>query len=176
MDTYLPPSAEWYNYNTHLLEARSGSVQDVLTDLQQAIWMRAGSIVPLLAHNNELSLLRALEHGIKLDVFLTSEQTAEGTVVLDDGWSTKPDKSSFRFSFDGALKYTATPDSVYAPETCIVQVNFYGLVSFPQVQCAACTFNYNQLTQRLTVDLDLPLTLAGGEILTLGSLVSTIVF
>jgi alpha-glucosidase (family GH31 glycosyl hydrolase) len=133
VDSYLPPSAEWYNFNTHLLEVRSGSVQDVLTDLQQAIWIRAGSIVPLLAHNNELSLLRALEHGISLDVFLKSDLTAEGTVVLDDGWSTKPDKSTFNFSFDSALKYNVTPDSIYVPKTSIVQVNFYGIVSKPQV-------------------------------------------
>ncbi len=72
VDTFLPSSSEWYNYNTDMLESRSGAIHDSLSDLQQAIWIRAGSIVPILAHNNELSLLRALENDISLDVFLSS--------------------------------------------------------------------------------------------------------
>lgn len=64
VNSYLPQETEWYNYNTFKVEDRSGAITDQLSDLQQAIWIRGGSIVPILAHNNELSLLRALENDI----------------------------------------------------------------------------------------------------------------
>ncbi len=51
-------------------------------------FIKAGSILPLLNHNKELSLLAALENPLRLRVYLDEYGAATGTLVLDDGWST----------------------------------------------------------------------------------------
>jgi hypothetical protein len=38
-----------------------------------ALWVKAGSIIPILAHKKELSLLRAIVNPISLLIFSTTE-------------------------------------------------------------------------------------------------------
>lgn len=57
------------------------------------MWVKGGSIIPILNHLKELSLLRAIVNPIKLEVYADSSKTASGSLVLDDGWSTKLNKS-----------------------------------------------------------------------------------
>jgi len=69
------------------------------------VFYKAGSIFPILLHQNALSLLRAINNSISLEVYPTSTGVAEGSVVLDDGWSTSPNESryAFRYNSDGIL-------------------------------------------------------------------------
>jgi len=53
------------------------------------MWAKGGSIIPILNHQKELSLLRAIVNPIKLEVYTDSSKAASGSLVLDDGWSTK---------------------------------------------------------------------------------------
>jgi len=106
--TTLPDSADWYNINTRMVDTRTESFTDEYTDLGMAVWIMAGSIIPVLNHQNELSLLRAINNPIRLEIYLDEEGSAAGTLVLDDGWSTKLDHSSFtlNYSIDNVLSYT----------------------------------------------------------------------
>ena len=64
--TTLPDSADWYNINTRMVDTRTESFTDEYTDLGMAVWIKAGSIIPVLNHQNELSLLRAINNPIRL--------------------------------------------------------------------------------------------------------------
>lgn len=68
-----------------------------------AIWIRAGSIIPILNHNRELSLLRALENPIQLEIYTDKNGKGVGELVIDDGWSTKLDYSKFIFTYRAGL-------------------------------------------------------------------------
>lgn len=42
------------------------------------MWVKAGTILPILDHNRELSLLRAIRNPLALEIFVDDKQTAEG--------------------------------------------------------------------------------------------------
>lgn len=64
----LPNEVNWFNYNTKL--AASESIMDMkYSDLDLGMWVRGGSILPILLHENALSVLRAISKPIKLEVF-----------------------------------------------------------------------------------------------------------
>jgi alpha-glucosidase (family GH31 glycosyl hydrolase) len=48
------------------------------------IFVRGGTILPLLLHKNALSLQRAIHNDIKLEVYVRSGK-ASGMVYMDDG-------------------------------------------------------------------------------------------
>ena len=70
-----------------------------LTDLDLGLYIRGGSIVPVLNHTRQLSLLRAIDDPISLHVFLDSTSSASGKLVLDDGLTTKDDKLVIDYSY-----------------------------------------------------------------------------
>ena len=74
-----------------------------MTDLELGLYVRGGSIVPILEHKRELSLLRAIDNPISLQVYLDESSSASGKLMLDDGLTTKPDKlvSIFKYSETG---------------------------------------------------------------------------
>ena len=49
--------------------------------------MKGGSILPILAHKRELSLLNAIKNNIRLDIYPDSHNYADGVLYLDDGES-----------------------------------------------------------------------------------------
>jgi alpha 1,3-glucosidase len=71
--TKLPSSAKWYNLQTCLLETES-EVTYTYGDLDIPLWARAGSILPLLNHSRQLSLLRAINDPLQLAVFPDQQQ------------------------------------------------------------------------------------------------------
>lgn len=75
-----------------MLENRISPIIQNLTDSELGVWIKAGTIIPVLLHGNELSLLRAFNNSIKLEVYLDSQSQASGKLVLDDGWSTKDER------------------------------------------------------------------------------------
>lgn len=131
--TILPNSANWYNINSRRLDTRTESFTDEYTDIGMAVWIKAGSVIPALNHQNELSLLRAIVNPIRLDIYLDIDGSAEGTLVLDDGWSTKSDESSFTFNYslDNILSYTTRQTSTYVTEKLINEILVYGFDSEP---------------------------------------------
>jgi len=50
VNTYLPSSAVWYNYLTKSVDTRSGQFTAQYTDTEIPMWVKAGSIIPLLDH------------------------------------------------------------------------------------------------------------------------------
>lgn len=61
--TVLPVSSGWYNLLTERLETES-TVTATYTDDQIPMWVKAGAIIPMLNHNRQLSLLRAIQDPI----------------------------------------------------------------------------------------------------------------
>jgi len=94
----LPDEANWFNYNTKLAASQSIMAMQY-SDLEIGMWVKGGSILPILLHDNALSVLRAIDKPIKLEVFPNKDSLAIGYLVLDDGWSTKPNKSILNYLY-----------------------------------------------------------------------------
>jgi alpha-glucosidase (family GH31 glycosyl hydrolase) len=59
VDLYLPSGASWYNYFTKLIETTSGSFEERYLSIKElAVYVRAGSIIPIKLHYKKLALLR----------------------------------------------------------------------------------------------------------------------
>ena len=59
---------------------------EILPENCCGLYVRAGSIIPIKLHDGALSLLRAQDKPIRLDIYLEQAmQTAEGYLYLDDG-------------------------------------------------------------------------------------------
>jgi alpha-glucosidase (family GH31 glycosyl hydrolase) len=97
------------------------------------MWVKAGSIIPILEHNRELSLLRALDNPIALEVYADENQSACGRLVLDDGWSTKDEKSTHEFCLtgEGVLFHKSTVASNYKHAQYFDKVVMYGITREP---------------------------------------------
>ena len=118
VSTALPPTESWYNYNTEMLETRSGTISETYPVMDIPMWVRAGSILPILNHSRQLSLLRNIDSPICLQVFTNSSSSAQGTLVLDDGQTLNETLTEFKFtlySFGTLTYYTETPTSYYSP-------------------------------------------------------------
>ena len=77
--------ASWYNWYSKLAQGGS-SGQQILSDEQQGIWVKGGSIIPILQHSTEMSLLQAIDNPITLDIYLDKTNgDASGYIYMDDG-------------------------------------------------------------------------------------------
>jgi|Transcript_6459 alpha-glucosidase (family GH31 glycosyl hydrolase) len=91
--TYLLPSGEkWYNYYTKAQEAASSPTQDmwvskVLPDLEQAVFVKGGAVLPILQHEDCTALTKCVNNGIRMEVYLDHEGEASGSFYTDDGVS-----------------------------------------------------------------------------------------
>ena len=56
-----------------------------LPDLEQAVFVRGGTILPILLHDNCVSLLSCMSNEVRFEVYLDSNKKASGTLYLDDG-------------------------------------------------------------------------------------------
>lgn len=133
VSTVLPTSVTWYNLITKLVETET-QIDKNYTNDQIPCWVKAGSIIPILNHQRELSLLRALVNPLSLQIYLNpASMDATGRLFLDDGQSTSPLKSSFTFTFDeqGNLTFTADKGSDYHPSSSIDLITIYGVKSEP---------------------------------------------
>jgi len=50
-----------------------------------ALYVKSGSIVPILLHQKELALMRCIWSPIELQIFLDNYGSAYGEIVIDDG-------------------------------------------------------------------------------------------
>lgn len=86
----LPQGATWYNYFTKESEPSTPegkSVSRALNDLEQAVFVRGGSILPIKEHKDCMALLPCMLHNIWLEVYPDTENKATGSLYLDDGYS-----------------------------------------------------------------------------------------
>jgi len=173
---YLPYEAEWYNLNTKLLWTECSPFIGVWPVMEMPVFYRAGSIIPILLHENSLSLLRAINNNIELEVFPTRSDNAEGKLVLDDGWSTKTDESRYVFKYEleaeeyGSktyLKMQVVGDLAYTSGKLISSVSIYGVKSAPFYVFSFKTmsevdFTYDSKTESIKVpNLNIPLDQKG---------------
>ena len=93
------------------------------------VFYRAGSIIPILLHENALSLLRAINNNIALEVYTTTYGVAEGNLVLDDGWSTKTEESIYKFAMteSGFLSVYGYLVQDYISGKKVTEVTIYGM-------------------------------------------------
>ena len=81
-----------------------------------------------MSHKRELSLLRALVNPISLEIYINRNGTAIGELILDDGWSTKPDYSKFIFTYArGVLSYKSSVSSSFITDKVINEIKVYGV-------------------------------------------------
>lgn len=83
----LPASNKWYNYYSKM-EAKSGETMTVnMPDLEQAVFIKGGSVMPTLLHDNCMAISTCIFDKIRLDVYLDADQKATGKLYTDDGKS-----------------------------------------------------------------------------------------
>ena len=79
MTFILPEGAKWYNYYNKKVETVLGtSVTRSLPDLEQAVFIKGGSIIPTLLHDDCMAISTCIEKKIRLDVYLDSSNKAKG--------------------------------------------------------------------------------------------------
>ena len=105
----LPQGQLWFNYYTKAKEVSTPEgqwVETALSDLEQAVFVRAGSILPILLHDDCESLIPCMRNDIRLEVYPDSIYgAASGSLYLDDGASyefTDRDNKSARLNINFA--------------------------------------------------------------------------
>ena len=85
----LPTSDIWYNYYSKKLEstAKDAWTYTNLPDLEQAVFIKGGSVLPILGHEGCMALTKCINNTISLEVYLDSEGKATGEIYTDDGVS-----------------------------------------------------------------------------------------
>ena len=82
----LPDGDIWYNNYSKAQISETGEWKSVtLPDLDQAVFIRGGSIIPILLHEDCMSLLPCIKNPIRLEVYLDENDQAGGTLYIDDG-------------------------------------------------------------------------------------------
>ena len=75
----------------------------LLENLEVALYVKSGSVIPVKLHNRAQSILRTIRAPIRLDIYLSGDgEQAEGLLYLDDG-------ESFRYQTNkekALIKYT----------------------------------------------------------------------
>jgi alpha 1,3-glucosidase len=84
---YILPNDElWYNFYTKTQATETGVEVTVdITDLEQAVFVRGGSVLPILLHEDCMALLPCIKNPIRLEVYLNENDSAGGALYLDDG-------------------------------------------------------------------------------------------
>jgi len=92
VEVYLPVDVNWYFYWSGQPVAGQSTIQTVpIAQNEQGVWIREGSIIPLLNfEQGRMSLLEAINDPVNLLVYPTVESqfnlgTASGDLYLDDG-------------------------------------------------------------------------------------------
>lgn len=140
VDYTLPKDSTWYNYYSKKTEAgTSASVTRNVPDLEQVVYVKGGSVLPILLHDNCFALSKCLTNKLRLEVYLDSDSKATGSLYADDGVSFEHETDEAfalaTFSWDGtgfnsvrssdATKYT------YPASQTIDQIAVYGLTDAP---------------------------------------------
>lgn len=143
---YLPSSEVWYNYQTKIEEAVVGEWQSrTLSDLQQGLFVRGGTILPLLQHDDCMALLACITNAITLEIYIDADGNSYGQIYLDDGETfdfakdaTKSALIKFNYESNTLTSYFESGSGYDLPETQqVTKVIIYGLDSNPAIVLAA---------------------------------------
>ena len=137
---YLPKSATWYNYYTKQVEETTGTyVNRNLTDLEQAVFVRGGAVLPILLHENCTALTNCFFGKIRLEVYLDGASKATGHLYLDDGetmdYKDPYQQADVRTDVDSnGMRSYRTWDSKYEiPHSQVVEeIAVYGMAKEPK--------------------------------------------
>ena len=165
----LPVSSTWFNfYNKQAVESTLEDewVTVTLSDLEQAVFVRGGSILPILKHDDCLAILACINNDIRLEVYPDSgdEDSGMGLLYLDDGrsfdYSIDADKNSAQmvFSYVGnRLLATLNVGTGYTDIPNVSEAVFYGMADAPKSVTdgvgKALTTVYESSTKTLYVQL-----------------------
>jgi len=135
----LPEGINWYNYYNKKVETVTGvQVTRNLPDLEQAVFIKGGSVIPTLLHDDCMAISSCIFDKIRLDVYLDNSQKAAGRLYTDDGVSFKHETGKeyaiVKFTFDGGFKSElVSTDATYTfPETQTIDtLAIYGLTEEP---------------------------------------------
>ena len=84
VDYYLPKTEMWYSYDTKLVDKNVGVWNTVyLQDQQKAVFVKGGSIIPILLHENCMSLLSCINNPLRIEVYPDADGRAQGFLYLD---------------------------------------------------------------------------------------------
>ena len=110
---YLPIGVNWYYYwSGQPIAGQNETITVPVADNEQGVWIREGSIIPLLNfERNRTSLLDAIDDPVNLLIYpnLTSLE-ATGDLYLDDGETNKylTNKEAIEVSFNWTTVVNAT--------------------------------------------------------------------
>lgn len=74
----LPANNKWYNYYSKQEATSDATVTRNLPDLEQAVFIKGGSVMPTLLHDDCMAISTCIFDKIRLDVYLDSNQKASG--------------------------------------------------------------------------------------------------
>lgn len=134
----LPENETWFNYYSKREETGHEWTTVALPDLQQAVFVRGGTILPILLHDNCISLIPCMRNDVRLEVYPGADQEAAGSLYLDDGASFEyldQEAQSARIAFtfkNGSLSAAFEHGSQYADLPRVSTVVIFGVNLAPQ--------------------------------------------
>ena len=140
VDYMLPNNTMWYNYYSKKSEQGTGiQVTRNVPDLEQVVYMKAGTVFPVLLHDNCFALTKCFTSKLRLEVYLDADSKATGSIYTDDGVSFEHETDDAfeltSFTWDGTgfnSARTSEAKSYPFPESqTIDQIAVYGLTSAP---------------------------------------------
>ena len=103
------------------------------------MFAKAGEIVPILKNDNCKSILDCIDKPIMLKVFLTEDQTASGTLYLDDGETYNPqgnERAHISYVFNGEMlsaENILETSYSFPGQQRLFEAVFYGLKQKPTI-------------------------------------------
>jgi mannosyl-oligosaccharide alpha-1,3-glucosidase len=135
----LPTGAKWYNNYSKKVETVTGeAVTRMLPDLEQAVFIKGGSVMPTLLHDDCYALTKCINDKIRLDVYIDDNGRASGSLYTDDGISFEHETDAafaeVNFTYDGGFRSSRVSDASkydFPKSQTIDQVVIYGLSEEP---------------------------------------------
>ena len=141
----LPDGETWYDLSSKQLlktESTNTTLNMTLSDLETATYVRGGTILPILQHQDCMSLLYCMTNDIVLEVYPSTYNEAFGALYLDDYLSvdhTNNVSGSFarmKYSMDAAGHFTTSAtypadDTSYSAAPYVTKIVLYNVSRWP---------------------------------------------
>ena len=141
----LPDGETWYDLGSKQLiktESTNTTLNMTLSDLQTATYVRGGTILPILQHQDCMSLLYCMTNDIVLEVYPSEYNEAFGDLYLDDYLSfdhTNNVSGSFarmKYSMDAAGNFETIAnypdgDTSYSAAPYVTRIILYNVSKWP---------------------------------------------